>query len=35
MGALLSFLAAPVAIVIGRAMGLRPGARKAVAIPLP
>ena len=35
MGALFSFFAAPVAIVIGRAMGLRPGARRAAAVPLP
>jgi NhaA family Na+:H+ antiporter len=35
MGALFSFLAAPLAIAIGRGMGLRPGQRKAAAVPLP
>jgi NhaA family Na+:H+ antiporter len=35
MGALLSFFAAPLAIALGRAMGLKPGSPPAEAIPLP
>lgn len=35
MGALFSFFAAPLAIALGRAMGIRPGGRPAAAVPLP
>lgn len=35
MGALLSFVAAPLAIALGRSIGLRPGAVPAAAVPLP
>ncbi|MDQ3488449.1 MAG: Na+/H+ antiporter NhaA [Acidobacteriota bacterium] len=35
MGALFSFFAAPLAIALGRAMGLRPGGGPAAAVPLP
>jgi NhaA family Na+:H+ antiporter len=35
MGALFSFVAAPAAIALGRAMGLRPGGQKAALLPLP
>ena len=35
MGALFSFLAAPAAVLLGRAMGLRPGKIRAPQVPMP